>query len=375
MQASARTDRNRWFAATAAAAAIALVAVLAPAFASAQEADAEITFSKTANAATRTPGIHGTVGFGITIGQDQVTDPSEVWELPEPIVVVDEVPAPLTNVSAFPNNSNLATCDVDGNTVTCTVTALRVTDLRISISATIPDDACDTTDRLVNTASASGLITAQDSATTLLICGDQPFPELALDLTADPSQVEVGGTFDWIVTLSNVGGVPRGAQDHAIVLELPEGLEQVGAPTIADPDTLDLYACDEWGPEGAVACGFGLIAPGSPLVVTVPVQVTSEACPTTIEASAQALTANDSPFEIEATASGSVAIACETVDENGNGDDDGNGDDGDGNGDGNGDDTQVDDQDDDTDGEDEVTPVEREATAATPISAQPTYTG
>lgn len=246
--------------------------------------------TKTSNATTLAPG--DTFIYTIT-----VTNNSDV-PTANPFTITDSLP---TYVSA----TTTPTSDI--GTVTNSGTP---SDLELSIGASLPPGASTTIQIPVQVdpnapAGPLGQNTATvdpgEQGTPTTATDKNPpivtMPVLSLSKLADTSFINPGGTFNYTLTIQNNGNTAT-TNPYTIADNLPPGLSLAGTPTFSDGSTATNFGTSTSNLNLQVA---GSIPAGSQVTVTIPVQVTTNITPGTLEQNTATVTPGNNGQPVSAS--------------------------------------------------------------------------
>lgn len=166
------------------------------------------------------------VKHGPTSGTAQVNQPIE-WTIEvtndgpsaaTDVQVVDHLPAGVTNASAI-GTTDAWNCSISGADITCALPRMEVGTSVIKIGAIAPSQPGMIENVCV--LSAAGVAEPDDSA-----CHDStniiPSSNITVYKTSEPPAVEVNGTLDWVISVTNDG--PNDASNVSVVDHLPAGV-------------------------------------------------------------------------------------------------------------------------------------------------------
>jgi uncharacterized repeat protein (TIGR01451 family) len=137
------------------------------------------------------------------------------------VVITDAVPAGVTAISA---SGTGWTCNVSGQTVTCSRASMAVGNAPITISGTAPT----TTGSITNTCTATA---ATDPAVDVTACRATTTltqqSRITVTKTASPNPVQAGAPITWTLTVANAG--PSTASNVTITDAVPAGVTGISA--------------------------------------------------------------------------------------------------------------------------------------------------
>ncbi|MEE4384234.1 MAG: outer membrane beta-barrel protein, partial [Pseudomonadales bacterium] len=141
------------------------------------------------------------------------------------VVVSDQLPEGVTFVSATASNEGLCSSPGAGNTLTCEIGSLGLTENATVTIVVVPDEVTEPT-TIVNTASVTGNEidpNGENDASGVETTIEPPRADLSVTVTASSASPPIDTAVTYTVTISSAG--PSDSEDVVLTVDLPPGTE------------------------------------------------------------------------------------------------------------------------------------------------------
>jgi uncharacterized repeat protein (TIGR01451 family)/fimbrial isopeptide formation D2 family protein len=231
----------------------------------------DITVVKSSSSSSVVPGEEYT--YTIT-----ATNPSTATAAATGVVISDDLADSLTGVTATvkvgADPAVACAPTAAGNVVSCNVGTLDIGEAAVvTIKATPTPASCPSVSNRATVTGTNFATEQSNQVNVTVVCT----PALTITKAATATNVVPGDDYEYRITVTSPASATAPSNNVVITDNLHDGLV-VTRPTYTITGTAGSQSCDVVGAGNTIRCAVGTVQPGQTVVVTVPVEATTQSC-------------------------------------------------------------------------------------------------